>query len=107
MNYKIGDIVEVSITMTAPDLAKLAGFTTCLNLLSARKVEGDKDDPGFRDSWSQYKVTRVAKRRSVTVQSLEVRAVVGVAVGATTILLEILEGFFGSFWRAIRTTAVR
>lgn len=40
----------------------------------ARKVEGGKDDPGFRDSWSQYKVIKVSKRQRVTVESLEVRA---------------------------------
>ena len=39
----------------------------------AFQVKGDQDDPGFRGSWSEYKVLKALKKGLLTVESVEVR----------------------------------
>ena len=42
----------------------------------AFQVKGDQDDPGFRGSWSEYKVLKPLKKGLLTVESIEVRGCV-------------------------------
>jgi len=69
MTYRVNQIVEVSVL----HLPFLSWFPASLILsCNTVKVEGDQNDPGFRDSWSKYKVLTAPRHGRVRVQSLEV-----------------------------------
>ena len=69
MTYRVNQFVEVSL-LHLPCLRWLpASLTLSFN---TTQVEGDQNDPGFRDSWSKYKVLTAPRHGRVRVQSLEV-----------------------------------
>jgi len=69
MTYRVNQIVEVSVL----HLPCLRWFPALLTLtFNTIQVSGDQNDPGFRDSWSKYKVLTAPRHGRVRVQSLEV-----------------------------------